>query len=422
MGFKWSKGSKPGVILARLASCCRLTDEKTLQFEGFEFFELEPLLHEIIEYERNYSFDVVRRFRDHAIRECLKKGAINVDNFKRELNKQISIYECSKDTGYALVSSISVVGSFPSKYRLPDVEIRIYRNLPKKYLSREIHYKRWEEANDGLRALPDDESVVVARVHAKHESDAVLTAIDGVDFVRGIMGLSLNPGMSMTLGGGIKKRKPLNKVLLGGVHSLHYSSGDNVGGEFWYEADYKKYPSLIVSDESSKKLGRESKFFIGGILSAPAADSKLLYSSVIRYARALDEVDRDVVIIKLWSALETLVAKGESNADSIVRRCSSIYRQHEYLEQYLECIRQYRNKSVHKGVSKEGAEIYCYQLSRIFKTVLSFYIGSLNFCESIDEVNSFLDMPKDIGSLDAEMSAARRRLMILKKAKIYRQQ
>ncbi|QZX85315.1 hypothetical protein [Metapseudomonas otitidis] len=421
MGAKWERGVDPEVVLQRYKSQCSLNEDNALQFSGLEFIETEALLHEQIDYGAEYGFSVSKGFREKALLEWFRKGVLTPGSFMKELNKQISIYNQTKVIGYSFVSTISVAGGVPSRFKLPGVDVRIYKEVPKKYSSRSGHYERWESLHPGMKAVPDGHSIVVAYVKEKHKDEAVRKAIDGIDFVRGLMGMTLNKGMAYTLGSHIKRHEPINKVLLGGLHTLHFASGKDVTKEFWYEPGYSEVTPFFVEGLRKGILAKNMGIVISGVLNASENDSKLLYSSILNYTRALDEADPDVALIRLWAAFEPLIGKNCSDVSgAIVRRCSFIFLEGKYVSELLECIRRYRNGSVHRGVTNESAQIYCYQLQNILRGVLYFYINSLGGLTSIDEVNEFLDLPADLEMLSTEIEKARRRVWLARKALRFR--
>lgn len=422
MGAKFIKGSKPNVILKRLAGICSITDDDRLQWQGYEFFDLEPALHAIIDYGERLSFDVAQKIRNTAIFLWLKSGALTEEEFKKQLNKSLSLYKSKNTVAYVVVTSISVAGGMPFKrYVLPNAVVECHKELPKKYRQRLDLLPDWERLSGSkVEAVPDGYSIVTVRVQARDESEAIDLSIDAVDFVRGLIGFSVNPGMHMSLGFGQYSQKPMNRVMLGGMHTLHLATGKLATNQFWFEQNYNPVAATVLSGEARKKAVRESRLYMQQIFSSSHNDAELLVSSVIRYARASDEVDRNTLIVKMWAALESLVAKGESNADAIPRRCSRLYSDHEYVAQLFESIRAYRNASVHRGLTESKVDSFCYQLQRTLKYMVSFYLNSYSFLDSIDEINQFLDIAVDVENVNSDIMKTRRKLFLLRRAKYFR--
>lgn len=120
------------------------------------------------------------------------------------------------------------------------------------------------------------------------------------------------------------------------------------------------------------------------------------------YVRALDEKDSNIAFIKLWSALEYLTSPGNANYKLITRRCSFLYKEHEYHKQVLEHLRINRNQFVHDGESSTKSKKYCYQLQGYFKTLIDFHLAWTGDLKNLDEANQFLDHQPNLKDLERD--------------------
>ncbi|HZX18403.1 MAG TPA: hypothetical protein VFF22_16255 [Pseudomonas sp.] len=412
MAAKWKKKSKPELVIDRIKKHASINDKGILSFAGFEFFQYEAALHAIIDFGENISFKTKKELRDKSLRACLRNGSLTAKDFINTINKEISIYKQKQDSVFVLTTSVSLSGGLPiSKIVLPDAVVQSYsKGLPKKYKNRSAHDNKWLELFSDS-PLPPLYSHVAVRVNAKRPSDAFDIAVNSLDFIRGVVGLNVNSSYQISLGTGLSK--PLNKVMLGGMHCLHFENGELVFPDFfWYERHYKER-SVTDINERRKYIAKGCRFLLGSLSKYPKEDFDLLRNAIARYARAFDEYDRDVLIQKMWAALESIVASGENNADVIVRRCSYLYSDREYASQVLEYIRDYRNQNVHRGHSEEGLDHYCFELQKFFRELVIFYARFSRLFTSLSEANRFLDCSDNERKLEREIE-------ILTRAKKFR--
>ena len=71
-------------------------------------------------------------------------------------------------------------------------------------------------------------------VQGKSDSDAANKAIDAIDLLRGIWNLYHNKRSTSS---GLKE--PVNKVVIGPLHTLHFPNGKLATDYWWYETDYR---------------------------------------------------------------------------------------------------------------------------------------------------------------------------------------
>ncbi|MCD1641028.1 hypothetical protein K7H92_20095 [Pseudomonas stutzeri] len=422
MSAKWKKKAQPELILDRYKRISSETEDNRIQFSGFEVFDLDPQLNRMIDYGETFNFHTKKTFRDRAIRACIKSKKITKEQYIKELNKEISLYKNKETQDFTLVTSISIDSSIPlTRIKLENTTIRFYKaGLPKKYQERFKHNSQWDSLDKHNSPLPENYSVVTIRVKGKSVEDAAEAALNHLDYVRGVVGYLVNPQNFFSPFGpsGIK---PLNRIMLGGMHTLHKTNGKlAIPDSFWFETNYKQIPPYKFKDETKEKIKKNINYILSKIESMPPNDKETLIPALTRYARALDDQDRNVIIQKLWALLESLTAKGENNCDKLVKRCSYLYSESEYVAQILEGIRDYRNQYIHAGLSEEEIDSHCYQLQKVFRTLIGFYIGKANTFESIEEANQFLDFPQKVEDIEEEETKTERRLKLLREAKRFR--
>lgn len=424
MGAAWKKKTNPDLIFDRYREISSLTNDNRVQFSGFEGFELDAQLNRIIEYGENFSFHTKKSLRDKALRACIKSNKINKDEFKKELNKEISIYKTITDKEYILTTSLSLADGLPIKrIKLPDAVIQSHeKGLPKKYQGRATYIDRWNELFKGESPIPDSYTAVTIKVKAKSPEDAADMALNNLDLVRGILGFHVNPSGDFSFLFGTPKTKPINKITLGGMHALHSTNGKLIlKDSFWFEPNYKERPTHTISKERLPTIKKSITIIIEGINKYQDDDRETLTSAIIRYARALDDQDRNVIIQKLWATIESIVTPNESNCDKIAKRCSFLFKESKYVSEVLEGIRGYRNQYVHAGISEDEIDSHCYQLQNFLRSVIFFYISKASFFKSLNEAREFLDSPEELKDINKSIEMAERKVELLKLARKFRE-
>lgn len=423
MGANWKKKTQPELILNRYKEISSATENNRVQFSGFEAFDLDPQINRMIDYGENFSFHTKKHFRDKAIRTCIRSNKITKEEYIYQINKEISIYKNKVAQEFTIVTSISIAENIPFRsIKLPNATITGHKStLPKKYQDRSSYNDSWKKISKNESPLPENYTIVTVKVKERSEEEAAEVALNNLDYVRGIIGFLVNPQASYNHVFGSSVSKPLNKVMLGGMHTLHKKNGKlATENSFWYESNYKEIDSYIIKKEKIKTIKTELTRIIKITSEMKKPDRDQIISAITKYARALDDQDRNVIIQKLWSILESLTAKNENNCDKLVRRCSYLFKESDYVSQILEGIRDYRNQYIHAGFSEEELDSHCYQLQKIFRRLIGFYLSTSKTFRDLEEANTFLDLPTTKTGLSEEAIRTERKLELIKKALEYR--
>ncbi|WMO13505.1 hypothetical protein [Pseudoalteromonas piscicida] len=183
--------------------------------------------------------------------------------------------------------------------------------------------------------------------------------------------------------------RPINKVRLGSAHTVHKDSGKVASDNFWYEPNFSS--ATVFKPQKTDVYARSCKWALERLADIPYGMT--LKDALLRYVRALDEKDQNVALIRLWGALEVIAAPSEANYDLVTRRCAFLFAEYAYHKQVLEHLREYRNSNVHSGDQSEKAKSSCYQLQFYFYHLILFHLKNQGEFSSLDEANSFLDLP-----------------------------
>ena len=224
-----------------------------------------------------------------------------------------------------------------------------------------------------------------------------------------IWNLALNRGSNLRISSG--KRQPVNRFVLGPIHTLHTTSGKLATNSWWYQTEYQGPVSAY--DPGDSKADRLFKFTDTVRQDLRKSQYKEpLAACLLRYVRALDTPDWEDSYLRLWGVLEQLTNTGiQDNYKVTIRRASFIWKDRKYAQQILTHLRDYRNRAVHAGTESQDIETYMYQLKRIVEALIEFHLRNRFRFETISEVAEFMDLPDD----DKELG---RRLKIIKAAKL----
>jgi len=397
VAWKANKKLKPQIILDRLKACSSIDADGKVSFSGFDIYELDSVLFTMIDFHKTFSYHSAKRIYDRALNSWVKSGSELADDFLKALKSEVLFYNKQLPKEYVLVTSISIVTGFPlRRIVLDETVLECYPGgLPKKYQTREVYAARWKFESP---SLPSNYCPVVVRFKSKNPMDGVEHALYELDFIRGVFSLDINPAYEIAFSMRSSKRAPINKVTLGGMHTLHNKDGKPSDGNiFWYDPNYSERKSLNLTD--AKKTQSINFFEFVTKRLKRHKDAHVIKDAIVRYVRAFDETDKNSTVQRAWAALESLMALGENNTDLVVARCSYLYAEREYHRQILEHVKDYRNRNVHLGQSIDDPSPHCFQIQKFFRQSIIFHLTEVDNFTGLQDANKFLDSPASIEEL-----------------------
>lgn len=238
-----------------------------------------------------------------GISAAVKKGDVS-DKFLGEISKEENSYKNLKPQKFVLVTSISVnyFGEL-NRIKLPNkITINFNRFLPNKFSRKSIIESVHQGKVVRKDEIPTDFLYVKINVEARSIIEAYHKAIDALDLLRGVWNLYFNLGVGRreSFGG----TNPVNKIVLGPIHTLHKSNGELATEDFWYEPNYIKPLFSFPITNDYKKLKKYEKLVRDKIRNSNY--SAEIESSILKYTRALDERNFNNAFLSLWSLLENL--------------------------------------------------------------------------------------------------------------------
>lgn len=387
---KWFNIYNPSEIADRIDKAKSVDKNGKVSFKGFEHYDCAVVLNSMVIMDDTIPEIEKNRIVNQATFKAAAKGKIDSKSLLVEINRLETEYLKRPEKTFKLVTSISVdrFCNLKSK-KLNNCTVTFKSSLSLPYL------KSISEIFDSARHsiigdIPKNYKSVIITVNAKSNAEAANKALDSIDLLRGIWNLYENRkhGIRISLG----KRKPVNKFILGPLHTLHETDGKLATQTWWYDPEYvyqidpfnpsKDLEKIYKFEKTVRKLLNRNKY------------SKDIVSSILRYTRALDLANWEDAFLRLWSVLEHLTATGPNDSYSItIKRAAFIYGGDEYARQVLTHLKDYRNRAVHVGSENHEIQAYMYQLKGFVESLLEFHLGNTFGFNSLKEVSTILGLP-----------------------------
>lgn len=329
--------------------------------------------------------------------------------FMDELNRQEQGYKKTPSQRYVLTTSLSArnFSNSLSQTGVSGTRITFGEQLPKRFRAEHERMRKYGR-NAVFGELPKYTNIMrrytFARVSlwAKSEIEAVESALDGLNLLRGIWNVYLNYSQAWRMSTG--QRKPVNQIVLGPIHSLHQPNGKLAVEYSWYEPDY-------VGPLKSGRLGQRRmeymRAFERGVRRhlAKSPYRTDLEESIRRYGRVLDSRDWNNAFVQLWGLLEHLTDTTRLDNKATCKRVRFLYPQTERSlhREILAHLAHHRNRAVHAGYVSEDAETLLYQLKRYVERVLGFHLFAGMGFQNRKEAADFLNLPPDLDELQNRM-------------------
>ncbi len=387
--IKWKDNFEPDIILKKIQAVLTLESDTTIKVSAYlDYIEARTVIFTMLIFPENLSARVRNNLLNEGIRKTFVEGDLDHESLLKKLNDILRSLNSNREEEYHLLTSLSLNSFLESEIEVSGCKINIFNgDFPEKYNS------RYEEdlgaligGNLDLDHTPPEYVKVIVTTKAKNPYDASHTSLFSLDTLRAFMCLIANLSQQFFLQGPINKIfNPINKITLGGIHSLHRANGDLE--EYYYEPNYQKQKIYSFDSDQNKRI-----FWSLEELGKSSYDRKLR-NALVKYARAFDERDKNAVILKGWGVLESLAAPHkQDNYEEIVRRCSSLFEDRAVHRQILEHIREHRNLNIHAGEYIEDATIHCYQLQYYIRALILFHLKNHSEFKGLDNVNQFLDL------------------------------
>ena len=393
MPISWKKrpALKPEIILSRIQAVRNVDSNDKVFFRGFDLHELLPVLQSMLEFP--LAANIVEPSTLVWKTVANMTGDLTPKAFIASINSTLSKEISTKETEYYILTSISINSiGLPNRIIQGDGTIFVrHRDYPKKYAKPREDAIRKRKQQIEIDDTPSNYTKLIIKVISKSPYGAMTNALNVLDTQRAIWCLLSNHSMEL-IGNPIN---PINVIRTGGIHTIHYKDGTIASDNVWYEPNFSK--ATLFTSKDTELLNKDSKYAFRNLRQSKY--NKDIRNSLLRYVRALDEKDQNTAFLKLWGALETLASPNLANYEKLIKRCSFLFKDHEYHQQILEHLREYRNQSIHSGDQVDNAKTHCYQLQQYYYQLVWFHLRNASFFRTLDETNEFLEFTVNIDSL-----------------------
>ena len=393
MKVKWKKNKnlKPDVILQKIDAIKFFSDDGRLHYSGLEYDNAMAALYSMVDFPEKIMGIDEEYLISKAVDNIAKDQLLNSDKIIEEINSLLESTLAKKPVKYHLLTSISLDKPYPARnIEMEDCRIRIIENsYPAKYTGRNDLIKKYKIK---LEEVPEDYTKVIVDLKSKSSWEAIRKALRILDIQRAIWCLLGNSAGEIWGKGWV----PINRVRLGGVHTIHEDDGKVVTDTILYEPNFLK--TKLYNPDNPKTYREGSAWFIKQLNM-----SKYGYrikEALLRFVRAFDERDHNVALIRLWGALESLASPSNANYDLVTRRCAFLFKEYDYHKQILEHLRECRNSNIHAGSENRKAKTNCYQLQTYFRELVIFHLRHAEYFPTLEKANNFLDFNNDVNSLE----------------------
>ena len=372
------------IIAAELEKIKTVKDGKA-SFSAFLSEDYITVLQTSLIFEDDIPEVEKRSLVVNGVFECAKKQVISLRGLLKYINIAEQNFRRKAFEEYDALTSISLK-YLPviTNIRLNENVITFHRNTPTKYSLEEIKDRLFITAN---KPVPSAYTRVVISCKGRTYSEAINSAFESFDYLRGIWNFLINRLTSRRLGG---ERNPVNQILLGPIHTLHKKDGKLATTNFWYESFFDGKTKIYDIEKNYGYIKKNENYIRNKIKKIKYGND--LKKAFIRYSNALDYQDHNYSLLNLWSVLEFLTATLNDRYDTTIARTIFLYSDRDLAKQILEHLRDVRNKIVHGTERDERASYLVFQLKGFVEELLLFHIrNKLNF-NSINEASQFLDL------------------------------
>jgi len=397
MPVKWKNGAHPSMVVEKIQEIKEIGGDGKVRFKGFIHEEYRSILFAITEFPDDLPEIEKRRIISQGLFSAAGKGTLTKNTLISEFNQLLSLYYRKKQKRFALYTSLSVMNL--------NNEVREYFGRDQLIIDNKPHPKFQTESRKitdravrmMFAEIPKFYKRVRVHVTARTESEAADLALNHLDLIRGIWNLRLNFAQPMRLSFG-GKTKPVNRIITGPIHTLHYPNGKIAAEDrWWYEPTFLEGIKRLDFDKHHDDLISFTKSVRDNLEESPYSEE--LKDALRRYCRALDERNLNNAFLRLWSVLELLTATGNQRYDVTIKRASYIFEEREYYRHLLDQLREYRNSTVHDDAQTQEIETYLYQLKNFVDELFRFHLFNNFGFETIEDAGTFLSLPIDSDAL-----------------------
>jgi hypothetical protein len=404
--WKPEHGGRDGAekVTKFLENCKKISNGK-ITFDGNKFYYgngidgNEAILYSMLSFSESFPETEAMRIIWKALSISGEKGEINPETILSEINKLTADYLQLPLQEYVIVTTLSLSknSSLP-RVKLNKTIITFEPQVSEKYEKERLQLL--DHAKHSLFGeIPNNYLFTKVKVSSRSTSEAIDIAFYDLDLTRGIWNLFYN---RFHIWRDSSKRQPVNKIVIGPVHTIHLPSGKLADSSWGYEPNY--HGAIDVLTPKADEMVIFYKDVRRRLLKCNYRH--IIEESIIRYTRALDEHNWENAFLKLWGVLECLTNNGKENFDKTIERTKFIFEDRNYNLQVLRHLKAYRNQWVHMSRNNSNLETYIYQLKYFVENLIEFHLTNRFKFSSLEEATKFLDLPTSKDALTTRIKFA----------------
>ena len=326
MAARWHKNRNfnPSLVLTRIRAANKSPVGQSPSFDAFALEWPRAALSTMIEIGDDISAFAKQLALTRGIHAASAlSGDLTPDALLAAVNAELKKLHRTREADFVLTTSISLAAPPPSRVaRVRGCEIEYLKgDFPRKFKSRGELGKHWHDSSKPEHT-PADYVKVLVRAKAKLSHDAAAACLDALDIHRALTCLFENFRFSIPMG---STHRPINRVMLGGLHGLHFADGSLAEEFHWYQPAFTRVSPHEISN--SAIAAKNHRWALRQLSKASPGHRARIQSSLLRYVRGFDEPDRGSGFLRAWGALESLMASSGNENETVIRRTCFLFDQ-----------------------------------------------------------------------------------------------
>ena len=343
MCAQWKKDYNPALPLAKLDADKRINSRGEIEYTGGSFEDSLELLCSAVKFSSDLLEDTARGFVYQAVHLAAKANKLNQSYVLREISRKEEVYKNKPVLRFVMAGCISIKSRHPLAHiHNSECAIKFGLSVPKAILKHEARYPRiFLQAES--REFPRDYIRFAISTLGKSDSEAGWQALDTLDYYRALWNLRLNSQSHWRMSSG--PIDPVNKIVLGPLQTLFNIDSTLIEDKWWNDRGYRRPQKAFDVTDLWKDLRKSDTRARAKINASPCKD--IIVDSLLRYVRALDGRDYEVVFLKLWSVLEHLTQSTTEDKKVTIRRAAFVWKDYQFNKEILLHLKEVRNNLVH---------------------------------------------------------------------------
>lgn len=406
---RWIDGFDPQTIILELSKASRVRNGK-VSFSGLRFREHIAVLTSMLSLDKGIPAHEKMSLVQRAV-FASARTKLDAESLRLHAMREVQLYLQVPPKRFKVAGTISIPRSFARRrFMVGGSGITVRSNFSRDIqLARdEISDRSWASSETGEKSSRF--STFVVEIDARSEQEAIDVGLERLDLLRGLLNFARNRRILTRESFG--EREPLNRIVVGTMFSIHNNDGTLAKDAWWTDPTPATPPRSFMGVSQLSVTLHESRKL--RVMLARCAYHRDLSSAIIRYCRAMDSVDWHYAFLQLWSVLEFLTGTGPRDNHSVtVKRTAMLFSDEAIVVQYLNHLRDYRNRAIHSGHQSHDPESLFMQLKRFVEHLLKFHLVRAGEFSSIAEAAEFMSQSSNAEELRARIRKLKKVLRFL---------